>query len=42
MQNFIIESIFKLVIEGRGSFDELSPNEIQIIELLKILQEDFK
>ncbi len=41
MKNSIIDAIFTLLIEGKGSFEQLTPNEVQIIDLLKALREDF-
>lgn len=40
MQNEIIEMIFRLLISGKGGFENLTSNEVQIIELLKLLQEE--
>ena len=41
MQNDIIEMIFRLLISGKGGFENLTPNEVQIIDLLKLIQEEY-
>jgi hypothetical protein len=41
MKNEVIDMIFKLLIQGKGGFENLTSNEVQIIDLLKVLQEDF-
>lgn len=41
IQHDIINAIFVLLIQGKGGFHNLSKNEVEIIDLLKLLKEDF-
>jgi hypothetical protein len=41
MKNAAIDMILRLLIQGKGGFENLTPNEVQIVGLLKFLQEDF-